>query len=652
MQNESKLLRMRELVEKLNEAGKAYYQDANEIMSNREYDRLYDELTDLEKDTGITLGNSPTIHVGYEVLSELPKIRHEQPMLSLDKTKDVHALTDWLGDQKALLSWKLDGLTIVLTYRNRELIRAVTRGNGEIGEEITNNAKVFQNVPHRIAFEGELVIVEAIIKYSDFKRINDNIEDVDAKYKNPRNLCSGSVRQLNNEITRDRNVFFFAFTLVQAENIDFGNSRKNQMEWLAAQGFDTVEYTIVDSNNVEDVVKDFEQRIENNDIPSDGLVLVFDDIAYSASLGRTAKFPRDSIAFKWADETRETKLTHIEWSASRTGLINPIAVFEPVELEGSTVSRASVHNLSIVESLELGIGDRIGVYKANMIIPQIAENYTRSGNLEIPKTCPVCQGPTKIVQINDVKSLYCVNPECEAKKIKLYTHFVSRDAFNIEGLSEATLEKFVTEGFIKEPADLFKLERYKETIINMEGFGQKSFDNMIESVNRSRLITLPRLIYSLGIPNVGLSNAKLLCKAFNNDLKRLLEATDEQFTAINGIGQVIAESFINYFKNTSNREMVNHLLEEVELQVESEDTSPQVFEGKTFVITGSLNHFSNRNALKALIESGGGKVAGSVSSKTSFLINNDNLSGSSKNKKAKELNIPIITEDEFMHMFL
>lgn len=651
MDNNQKLERMKSLVETLNQASKAYYQEANEIMSNLEYDKLYDELTALETSTGITLGNSPTIHVGYEVLSELPKIRHEQPMLSLDKTKDVGALTDWLGGQKALLSWKLDGLTIVLTYNNKELVRAVTRGNGEIGEEITNNAKVFQNIPHRISFDKELVIRgEAVIKYSDFNKINGGIEDVDAKYKNPRNLCSGSVRQLNNEITRQRNVFFFAFSLVRAENMDFHNSRENQMVWLKSQGFDTVEYAMVDAGNVEENVQDFARRIEHYDVPSDGLVLVYDDIEYSASLGSTAKFPKDSIAFKWADEIKETRLQKIEWSASRTGLINPIAIFEPVELEGSTVSRASVHNLSILENLQLGIGDSIDVYKANMIIPQIAENHTRSGNLEIPESCPVCAGPAKVVQANDVRSLYCINSECPAKKIKLYSHFVSRDAFNIEGLSEATLEKFVAEGFIKEPADIFKLEPYKEIIINMEGFGQKSYDNLIASVNKSRQVTLPRLIYSLGIPNIGLSNAKLICKAFDDDLNRLMDASDEEFVAINGIGQVIADSFVNYFKNKKNRGMIENLLKEVELNKESMELVPQVLEGKTFVITGSLNHFENRNALKALIESRGGKAAGSVSAKTDFLINNDNLSGSSKNKKAKELDIPIITEEEFMEM--
>lgn len=649
MQN--KLERMKELVEVLNEASKAYYQEDREVMSNLEYDRLYDELLSLESETNTVLSNSPTIHVGYEVLSELPKEAHESPMLSLDKTKDSDALKSWLGSHSGLLSWKMDGLTIVLTYRDGSLAKAVTRGNGIVGEVITGNARMFKNIPHKIAFTGELIIRgEAVIKYSDFNEINSRIEDVDAKYKNPRNLCSGSVRQLNNEITKKRNVHFFAFSLVKADDVDFSNSRMNQMEWLKSLGFDVVEYTAVTGENIKEAVENFAKRITDNDFPSDGLVLTLDDIAYSRQLGATAKFPRDSIAFKWADELKETVLREIQWSASRTGLINPIAVFDPVELEGTTVSRASVHNLSIVEALQLGVGDKIEVYKANMIIPQIAENLTRSGNLHIPDQCPVCGGKTSVRQTNDVKSLYCTNPDCQAKKIKAFSLFASRDAMNIEGLSEATLEKFIQCGFIKNFSDIFKIYEHKDAIITMEGFGEKSFKNLMDSIERARTVEIDHFVYSLGILNIGLSNARLICRAFDNDFEKVRKAKSEQLVAINGIGQVIADSFESFFADEENNRLVDALLKEIHLTKKEENENSRLLDGKIFVITGSVTHFQNRNALKAYIEERGGKVTGSVSANTSFLINNDAQSSSSKNKKAKSLNIPIITEDEFIAM--
>ena len=646
-----KIERINELVKKLNEASKAYYQDASEIMSNYEYDALYDELVDLEKETGVVLASSPTVNVGYEILTELPKERHEKPMLSLDKTKDVQALKEWVGSHETMLSWKLDGLTIVLTYENGKLSKAVTRGNGEVGEVITNNAKVFKNVPLSIAHQGELVLRgEAVITYSDFEKINADIEDVDAKYKNPRNLCSGSVRQLNNEITAKRNVNFFAFSLVKAEAVDFENSREKEMLWLKGQGFDVVEYRMVTAENLEEQVKWFATQIESNDFPSDGLVLTYDDIAYGESLGRTAKFPRNAIAFKWADEIRETTLKEIEWSPSRTGLINPVAIFEPVELEGTTVSRASVHNISVMEGLELGIGDTIAVYKANMIIPQIAENKTRSGMVELPAHCPTCGGVTEVRQIADAKALYCTNPECQAKKIKSFTLFVSRDAMNMEGLSEATLEKFIAKGFIQEFADIFKLERYADEIMNMEGFGEKSFKNLIASVEKARNTTLPRLIYALGIQNIGVANGKMLAKQYHHELKELQKASAEELSSIDGIGEVIAKSIEDYFKNEKNQQMLEHLLEEIEIEKPEENNNAQIFEGMNFVITGSVEHFANRNEVKAVIEARGGKVTGSVTSKTNYLINNDTTSNSSKNKKAKELNIPIISEADFLEM--
>ena len=647
---QSKNERMKELVSLLNKASRAYYQEAQEIMSNYEYDRLYDELKELEDELGITLSNSPTVNVGYEVVSELPKERHESPMLSLDKTKEVEELKNFVGDQKVLMSWKMDGLTVVLTYRDGKLYKAVTRGNGEVGEVITNNAKVFKNVPVQIAYQGELILRgEAVIGYKDFEKINQEIEDVDARYKNPRNLCSGSVRQLNNQITAKRNVMFYAFTLVQADGVDFQNSRACQMEWLKSQGFTTVEYYMVTRDTVEDEVAKFSSKISENDFPSDGLVLTYDDIAYGRSLGRTAKFPRDSFAFKWQDEIRETVLREIEWSPSRTGLINPVAIFDPVELEGTTVSRASVHNISIMEELELGIGDRIEVYKANMIIPQIAENLTRSGVKDIPCKCPVCQGETKIRQIGNAKALYCMNPECQAKHVKSFALFVSRDALNIEGLSEATLKKFISRGYIHTFADIFHLDQYKEKIQKMEGFGEKSYKKLTESIEKARTTTLPRVIYSLGIAGIGLANAKVICRELKYDVESLLKVSEEELNEIQGVGEVLAKAFVGYFADAKHVENFRRLLNELTIPKETV-TKQQIFEGVNFVITGSVKHFANRGEVKELIESLGGKVTGSVTSKTNYLINNDVTSTSSKNKKANELGIPIISEETFLEL--
>jgi len=643
--------RMKHLVSTLNEAAKAYYQENREIMSNFEYDKLYDELVELEKETGISLSGSPTVRVGFELLTELPKERHESPLLSLDKTKDRDALAAWLGDKDGLLSWKLDGLTIVLTYRDGKLYKAVTRGNGEIGEVITNNAKVFSNIPLAISYTGELILRgEAVIGYDEFERINAGIEDVEAKYKNPRNLCSGTVRQLNNQITAERKVSFFAFSLVKADGVDFGNSREQQILWLKSQGFETVEYSRVNGGNIHGAIQQFAEKIAANNFPSDGLVLLFDDIEYGRSLGRTAKFPRDSIAFKWADELATTHLRYIEWSPSRTGLINPVAVFEPVELEGTTVSRASVHNVSILESLELGEGDEISVYKANMIIPQIAENLTRSGCVPIPKVCPVCGGATEVRQMIDVRSLYCTNPDCQAKQIKRFALFVSRDALNIDGMSEATLEKFIGEGFIKEFSDLFHLDRHEEQIVTLEGFGQKSYDNLVAAAKIASHTTLPRLIYGLGIPGIGTANAKVIAKAFDHDIERIRHASSEELSQIPGIGEVLAEGFVTFFGSEKNQQTLDSLLADLTFEAVETNTGEQTLDGKTFVITGAVYHFENRNELKEKIESLGGKVSGSVSAKTTFLINNDTASTSGKNKKAKELGIPVISEEEFLQM--
>ncbi len=643
--------RMKELSELLRKASKAYYQDDSEIMSNYEYDSMYDELQRLEQETGVVLAGSPTVSVGYGALDSLPKERHEAPMLSLDKTKETEALAGFAGTHDVLISWKLDGLTVVLTYQNGTLAKAVTRGNGEIGEVITNNARVFQNIPLHIAYQGELIIRgEAVITYSEFEKINAEIEDVDARYKNPRNLCSGSVRQLNNEITAERHVRFYAFALVKADGVNFENSREKQFEWLKSQGFETVEYHRANAGQIADTVAYFAEKIQNYDIPSDGLVASYDDIAYGQSLGRTAKFPRDSIAFKWQDETRETKLLEIEWSPSRTGLINPVAIFEPVELEGSTVSRASVHNLSIMKALKLGIGDTITVYKANMIIPQIAENLTGSGTVTIPDHCPVCGGATEIHCANDVETLYCINEQCSAKKIKSFTLFVSRDAMNIEGLSEATLEKFIAKRYIHTFADIFHLQKFRDDIVEMEGFGEKSYANLIQSIEKARKTTLPRVIYSLGIPNIGVANAKLLCRFFDHDIERIRSSSEEEIASIEGLGEVIAKSVTGYFADAVNRTELDRLLVELTIDQPQENAGEQIFAGKTFVITGSVNHFANRNELKAFIEERGGKVTGSVTKKTDYLINNDITSSSSKNRKARELEIPILSEKDFLEL--
>ena len=645
---ETAVNQIKELVQKLNRAAKAYYQEDREIMSNREYDALYDQLEKLEKETGIVLADSPTVNVGYEAVDALPKETHESPMLSLDKTKDREVLREFIGSHPTLLSWKMDGLTIVLTYENGELQKAVTRGNGVVGEVITNNARVFRNIPLKIAFQGRLVLRgEAIITYTDFKRINETIEDVDAKYKNPRNLCSGSVRQLNNQITAERNVRFYAFALVSAQDLDMHNSRAWQMEWLKSQGFETVEYHMVTGASLDETMDYFAQAVRQNDFPSDGLVALYDDIAYGDSLGSTAKFPRNAFAFKWADEVRETTLKDVEWSPSRTGLINPIAVFEPVELEGTTVSRASVHNVSIVKELQLGIGDTIQVYKANMIIPQIAENLTRSGNLVIPDICPVCGKEARVISENEVEALYCMNPDCVAKKIKAFTLFVSRDAMNIDGLSEATLEKFIARGFIHDFGDIFEIGRYREEIITMDGFGEKSFDNLMNSIEKAKETTPAKVIYSLGIANIGLSNARVICRHFDDDLDKIRQADEEEISAIDGIGPVIARSLTDYFGNPENNRKLDHMLSHLHIQKE-EITEEQIFKGMNFVITGSLEHFGNRGEAKSLIESLGGKVTGSVTGKTNYLINNDVTSNSSKNKKARKLGIPILSEDDFL----
>ena len=660
MAEDRRMTRMKELVRTLDEASRAYYVESREIMSNRRFDELYDELVQLEEQTGIVLAGSPTTKVGYESVDELPKETHESPMLSLAKTKDREEMRTFVGTHRVLMSWKLDGLTVVLTYRDGELQKAVTRGNGTVGDVITPNARVFRNIPLKIAWKGELVLRgEAVISYPDFEKLNESIGDADAKYKNPRNLCSGSVRQLNSEVTAKRNVRFYAFALVSAEGADFDNSRSRQFDFLKEQGFEVVEHVMVTADNLDEAFDYFAEKIKTFEIPSDGLVALYDDIAYGDSLGRTAKTPRNALAFKWQDEQAVTHLREIEWSPSRTGLINPVAIFDPVELEGTTVSRASVHNISILRSLKLGIGDEITVYKANMIIPQIEENLTGSDTLEIPDRCPVCGGPTSIHESDKTQTLYCDNPECAAKKIKSFTQFVSRDAMNIEGLSEMTLEKFIARGFIHTFADIFRLKEHREDIVTMEGFGTKSADNLEESIDKARQTTLQRVLFALGIPNIGVANARMISRAFDEDIDRIRTASAEEMSQVEGVGPVMAEAITQWFEDEGNRNALDDLLKQVTIEKtvqpassegEGVTSSENLIAGKTFVVTGAVSHYKSRRELSADIEAAGGKVTGSVSKKTDYLINNDAASSSNKNVTARKLGIPIITEEEFLNM--
>ena len=649
MNDESKKNRIDELVQRLNEASRAYYTDGTEIITNYEYDEMYDELLALEDETGYIRDDSPSINVGFETAAGLPKIVHEKKMLSLNKTKDRDELRAWLGDQKGMLSWKLDGLTVGITYENGRLVQGVTRGNGTEGELITANVMACRNVPKVIPHKGKTIIRgEAVIRYSDFEKINEAIEDADAKYKNPRNLCSGSIRQLDPKVTAERNVMFYAFSLYQCEGVEF-TTRQQKMEWVKSQGFDAVDYVMVDKDNLFDAIDGYEAAITDFDIPSDGLVLTLDDVAYAATLGETAKFPKDSIAFKWRDQQAETVLREIEWSPSRTGLLNPVAIFDPVELEGTTVSRASVHNINIMEDLELGIGDTIQVYKANMIIPQLAGNLTRSGNMEIPAVCPVCGGPTRIKDEEGTKTLNCTNPDCLAKHVKKFSHFVSRDALNIEGLSESGLLKLIGIGALRSFADLFRLENHKNAIIGMEGFGAKSYDNLTASAARASNTTPARLLYGLGVPGIGVATSNLISRSCRNKWSDIQSLDEEALMDIDGVGSVMARDYVDYFADEDNKAAIDELLGLLTLD-ESYEAAGTSLEGRTFVITGSLEHYANRKDLKAEIEAEGGKVAGSVSAKTDYLITNDPNSGSSKNRTARELGVAIITEEQIMEM--
>ena len=646
---EDKITRMKELINILNKASELYYQKNTIMMTDYEYDHLYDELVELEKETNMTLSNSPTINVEPEISSSLKQVEHPSPMLSLAKTKKVSELENFLGDKEGLLSWKLDGLTIVLTYEDGKLISGVTRGTGIIGELVTENVKQFKNVPLTIPYKGRLVLRgEAIIKYSDFNRMNEELGDGSSQYKNPRNLCSGSVRQLDSSITAKRCVNCIIFALIESST-NISNLKSECFDWLKNQGFEVVEHYKVTKNTVKEQVLMFKEKVKEYDIPSDGLVITYDDIAYGNSLGTTAKFPKHSLAFKWKDETVATTLRKVDWLVSRTGLINPVAVFDPVELEGTIVSRASVHNVSILEGLKLGIGDTIMVYKANMIIPQIASNSTQSGNLEIPDSCPVCGSKASIISNSDVKYLYCMNDFCKAKLIKRLSLFVSRNAMNIDGISDMILNKLITEKIVNNYKDLYHLDRYKDKIIAFDGFGEKSYSNMINSIEKSRHVKLANFIYALGIPDIGFSRAKLICNHFNNDFNKISNLTYEELSNISGVGDVIAKEWIDTFSNPDFIEELKELKEEIDIPKASINSNKDL-DGLTFVITGSLNKFTNRDTMIEFIEEHGGKVVTSISSKVNYLINNDITSTSTKNNKAKELGINIIDEDKFLEL--
>ena len=645
---DKKLNRMKELIEILNNASRLYYQYSTPIMTDFEYDKLYDELEKLEKETNTILSNSPTQNVEPEAIDSLVKVEHPAPMLSLSKTKSISELASFLGNQEGLLSWKLDGLTIVLTYKDGKLSSGVTRGNGIIGEVVTENVKKFKNIPLTIPYKGTLVVRgEAVIKYSDFNKMNEELDDDSSQYKNPRNLCSGSVRQLDSKVTAKRNVNCIIFALIESEK-KF-KLKSEEFEWLKSLGFDVVEYHKVTSNNIEEQVLYFKNKINEYDIPSDGLVLLYNDIEYGKQLGTTAKYPKNAIAFKWQDETAETKLIDVDWLVSRTGLINPVAVFEPVELEGTIVSRASLHNVSILQGLSLGIGDTILVYKANMIIPQIADNLTQSNSLAIPNKCPVCNHEAKIISSNDVKYLYCMNDFCPAKLVKRLSQFTSRNAMNIEGLSDAIINKLADEGLIKTYADIYNLKRYKNDIISFEGFGEKSYDNLINSIEKSRNVKLANFIFALGIPDIGLSRAKLICKNYSNDINKIRNLTFEELSKIDGIGEIIAKGWIDTFNNNDFIKELELLLKEVNFTDTSIDNN-QPLKDLIFVITGSVNNFTNRDELVEYIESYGGKVVKAISNNVNYLINNDITSTSTKNTKAKELGIKIISENDLMSM--
>lgn len=654
--NDSNVLeKMHKLISLIDKYRNEYYNEDREEVDNKEYDRLKDELDELERKAGFVLSNSPSLKVGCEVTSKLPKYTFKKPMLSLSKTKEVSGLQQFLSDKDGILSWKMDGLTVVVAYNNGELVSAITRGNGEIGEVITQNAKHFRNLPLRIPYKGKLVLRgEAVMTYSDFERINKGlVTSGDELKKNPRNLCSGTVRSVDSSVTKNRGVYWYAFELVSAD-CEIPNDIDKQFKWLNNNGFDTVQFMVVNSSNVVQAVMQFESIVESKklDIPTDGLVLTYRDKKYGESLGVRAKSPRHSIAFKWEDEAVETKVIDIEWSPSRNGLITPVAIFEPVDIEGSTVSRASLHNVSIFAEKQLGYGDRIKVYKANMIIPQVLDNLDRTATCQIPGQCPCCGEPTVLHQDpkSGVYTLWCENSECAAKGTRSFEHFVARDAMNIDGVSTSTLNTLIECRIISDYASIYHINEHADEIINLEGFGYTSFMNIVNAVEKSRNVKPANLIYALGIPNIGLTTAKLICKHFGNDLVKTVTASYNDLINIDGIGDTIADSFTAYFADKNNAEAFVRLTKELNIIQEAVSNNTEM-NGITICVTGDVHIFKNRRAIKDIVENLGGKLTGSVSKSTSYLVTNDTTSGSRKNKAAQEYGIPILTEQQFIEKF-
>ena len=635
-------VRIRSLIDILNKANEAYYYHDNEIMSNKEYDDLYDQLIQLENESGIIYSDSPTQNLGEHIYSSLPKVKHESPMLSLDKTKDRDALREWLGNKEGVLSWKLDGLTVVLTYENGKLEKAVTRGNGAIGEEITENAKFFKNVPLRIPFKGKLILRgEAVISYHDFETIN--VEE-QGRFKNPRNLASGSIRALDTNQVKKRKVQVIIFEVIQGSE---ANLVTDKFTWISHLGFKPVDYEVVNADNILEKIQDFENRITSNNIPSDGLVLTFNDTAYGRSLGTTGKFPKHSMAFKWQDEVEETVLRSVEWNTSRTGLINPVAVFDPVYLEGTEVSRATLNNVSYIKDLQLGIGDTIEVYKSNMIIPTILSNKTKSNNLIIPVVCPTCGMQARLIRSNNTEILQCMNLDCPARFLNKLIHFCSRDAMDIQGLSIKTLEFVIKQGWVNNFLDLYNLQNYERKWAMMRGFSTVSVRKYLAAIENSKKTESARFLYALGIPKIGRHQSQSLIQVYKSwDAFIQAVKSNTDFSHIDGVGDCLNQNIHNWYNGFYKQDQIEKLASLMIFE-DQEITTSDILKGKTFCITGKLNMFANRSDLVKFIEQQGGKVSGSVSKNTDYLINNDKGSNSSKNKKAIELGVSIITESEF-----
>ena len=651
--NANKIARIEELVTILNKASEAYYNGQDEIMSNYEWDAMFDELTALEEETGHILSNSPTQNAGYESTSG-QKEAHEFSALSLAKTKKVEELEKWAEDYPIWLSWKLDGLTLVITYDNGKLVKILTRGNGTIGTNITHLKNSIKGFPLEVPYKGHLVVRgEAVISYTDFAAINDMIEDEDEKYANSRNLASGTLNLDDVDEVKNRKVHFHAFTLVHMDEpmISWGD----RMNFLEKMGFTVVDRELGDAKTIGSMIDKWTKRVESGkmDLPVDGLVICYDDTEYASTGSVTGHHAtRAGYAFKWQDEAVDSRLRYIEWSCA-VSTISPVAVFEPVQIEGTTVSRASLCNLSEIERLGVGKECTLSVIKANKIIPKCIAVKDAVGELEIPTECPVCRAATRIhTSASGTKTLHCTNPDCTAKNVKKFSRFVSKNGMDIEGLSVQTMLRFINEGFIREFADIYKLSQHFATISELEGFGEKSCENMNKAIEKSRNVHPVNFIFAICIPMIGTDAAKKIVNTvgFDGFLERMEQSIG--FEDIDGIGGEKSNSILQWYANDTNQNALEHLLQVVEIQkVEKKNTENGTCNGLTFVITGDVHQFKNRDEFKVYVESQGGKVAGSVSGKTNYLVNNDVESTSSKNKKAKDLGIPIISEDTFVEMF-